>query len=123
MKLYRKMIEDADGLPLVGDGPNMLGVRPADPAYPKKIKDVDAVHGTDTVKPGKGMSAFGDPKEIPSPVRGVMWEIETDDLPEGLVHVQRGKRLAHYHIEPSREMTLDDLRALLAATRDLWRRV
>ena len=123
MKLYRKMEIAGDQLPVLGTGSNMLGVRPRDPAFPKKIKDVDAVNGSDPVTPGKGMSAFDSPGEIPSQVRGVMWEIDTDDLPVELLHVQRGKRSAHYQIEPAREMTLDELQRLLACTRDFWLRV
>src|SRR5436309_1787805 len=46
----------ADGLPEVGTKFGMLGVRPKDPANPKKRFDVSAAAPTDTVSPGEGMS-------------------------------------------------------------------
>lgn len=122
MKLYRKMLMAADGLPVVGSDRNMLGVRPADPAFPNKIRDVGATLPTDPVRPGKGLSVYNDPGEIPARVAGEMWEIDTDLLPPGLAHVQRGKP-AHYHIEPSYLMTLGEYQKLLADTRDLWQHV
>ena len=122
MKLYRKMTADHDGKPAVGDGRNMLGVRPADPANPKKIRDVVAAVGTDLVKPGKGMSVYNNPDEIPVHVSGVMWAIESDDLPAGLSPEQQGRRAAHHQIEPGWEMTLDEYQRLLESTRDLWER-
>lgn len=122
MRLYRRMLTAVDGRPLVGDGRNMLGVRPADPAFPKKIRDVPAVLGTDLVRPGKGLSAYNSPAEIPAHVSGEMWEVETDLLPPGLSAVQRGGRTAHYQIEPAADMTLDEFQKLLAGTRDLWQR-
>ena len=52
-----------------------------------------------------------------------MWSIEADELPSELACAQRGKRPAHYHIEPAHEMALKELQELLADTRGLWERV
>lgn len=120
MKLYRKMFADTDGKPAVGDGRNMLGVRPRNPSQPRQARDVNAVVGTDNVLPGEGLSAYTDSGEIPPQVQGEMWVIETDDLPADLVVHQRGRNPRHYHIEPSREVELDAFQAMLANTRDLW---
>jgi hypothetical protein len=72
VKLYRKMFSDTDNKPLVGDGRNMLGVRPKDPTQPRKASDVSAVSSTDMVKPSEGLSAYAHPDEIPPQVQGEM---------------------------------------------------
>ena len=122
MKLYRLMKADADGKPLVGDGSMMLGVRPADPTQPNKRADVSAVAGTDVVQPGDGgLSCYTDPAAIKiQSNKLLLWSIDTEDLPPELVEKPAGD--PHYHIEPVRETTLDDLQALVADTRDLWQR-
>ena len=120
MKLYRKMLSDADGMPLVGDGRNMLGVRPADPNQPKFASDVSAAIGSDRVFPGEGLSAYDDPDKIPPRVQGEMWAIETGDILASVVIYQRGKNPRHFQIEPQDELTLDEFQLLLAETRDLW---
>lgn len=121
-KLYRLMKADADGKPLVGSGSMMLGVRPTDPAQPNKRADVPAVAGTDVVQPGDGgLSCYSDPASIAiQSNKLVLWSIETGDLPPELIPEPAGD--PHYHVEPDREMTLDELQGLLADTRDLWQR-
>ena len=122
MKLYRKMFEDADGRPIVGAGRNELGVRPADPQKPRQAADVHVSADGDLIPPGDGMSAFTDPGAISPLVQGVLYSIETDDLPDELTWEQRGKKPAHHHIEPKDEATLKEFQELLAETRDLWQR-
>ena len=100
MKLYRKMFEDSDGKPIVGAGRNELGVRPADPQQPRQAADVHAAADDDIVPPREGMSAFSDAAAISPLVQGVLYSIETEDLPEELTSEQRGKKSAHHHIEP-----------------------
>ena len=120
MKLYRMMKED-HGKPLAGDGSMMLGVRPTDPALPHKRADVPAaVAGTDVVRPGDGgLSCFSDPAAIKiQSAKLKLWSIEEDDLPAGLNARVAGD--PHYHIEPNRDMTLDDLQRLLEDTQHLW---
>lgn len=123
MKLYRKMEMAADGRPVVGNDPCVLGVRLKDPNSPKRIRDVDATLGTDVVRPGKGMSVDETPESIPPTLSGVLWEIDTSALPPGLDVPQRGKRPTHHQIEPASEMTLDQYQSLLWGTRDAWRLV
>ncbi|MCE9567599.1 MAG: hypothetical protein K8U57_36830 [Planctomycetes bacterium] len=122
MKLYRLMKADADGKPLVGDGSMMLGVRPTDPTQPKKRADVPAVIGTDVVHPGGGgLSCYTDPSAIKiQSDKLILWSIDTDELPSEFTEKPAG--VPHYHIEPSRDITLDDLQELVADTRDLWQR-
>jgi hypothetical protein len=50
-----------------------------------------------------------------------VWEIDSGDLVEGLIASAAGP--PHYVVEPAREMTLDELQTLLAATRGRWVRV
>lgn len=123
MKLYRKMEMDADGRPATGNEPSVLGVRLRDPVNAKKIRDVDAAAGTDTVGPGKGLSVDVTPDGIPPTVAGVLWEIDASALPPGLTAPQRGKRATHHQIEPAADMSLDEYQALLWGTRAAWRLV
>ena len=101
---------------------SMLGVRPADPAQPRQAADVSAAIGTDGVAPGEGLSVFNDPATIPFQVQGEVWVIDTQELPPELEAHQRGKKQGHYHLEPSSAVNLDELQALLAGTRDLWKK-
>ena|GEM_PF-6763672 len=122
MKLFRKMYEDPDGKPTVGNTSMKLGVRPADPAQPYRKSDVPAVNGSDVVNPGEGgLSCYSDPGKIRIQSKKlVLWSIEEKVLPQGLI--VRPDSNSHYLIEPSRGMTLDDLQNLLADSRDDWTR-
>jgi hypothetical protein len=120
--LYRLMKMAPDGRPLVGNGSMMLGVRPRDPAQPIKRYDVPAVVGTDIVRPGDGgLSCYNDPDAIT--IRSgklELWSIEVRLLPAELAAQPAGE--PHFHIEPRRAVTLDELQQLLAAARELWER-
>jgi hypothetical protein len=120
VKLYRLMKADSDGKPLVGSGSMMLGVRPTDPAQPNKRADVPAVAGTDVIHPGDGgLSCYSDPDAIKiQSNRLELWSIEVSDLPPELSPQDAGD--PHYHVEPKRDVTLDQLQRLLADTRDRW---
>jgi hypothetical protein len=50
-----------------------------------------------------------------------VWEIDTAELGEALIATAAGP--SHYVVEPSREMSLDELQLHLAATRGRWVRV
>src|SRR5262245_50629772 len=115
----------ADGLPDVGDTFGKLGVRPARPGAKG---DVPAVNPSDLVGPGLGgMSVAADsPDNLPAHMRPPLarhpvWEIDTADLGAGLLASPAGP--PHHHVEAAREMTLDELQTLLAATRTRWVRV
>jgi hypothetical protein len=120
VKLYRMFRLDADNKPLVGTQFGMLGVRPRDPANPRRKFDVKASTGSDTVQPHTGgLSVFTDPTAIHlQSADMVLCELESDDLPAELSDVAAGE--PHHHIEPSKEMTLDQFQALLESTRDDW---
>jgi hypothetical protein len=115
----------ADGLPEVGDTFARLGVRPTGPG---RQGDVRAATPSDPVRPGEGgMSVAADsPNNLPAHMRKPaarhpVWEIDSADLGDGLIASAAGP--PHHHIEPDREMTLDELQSLIAATRTRWVRV
>jgi len=125
VKLYRMMKTATDGLPEVGDTFAKLGVRPT---IVGRGGDVRATNPSDLVRPGEGgMSvAAASPDTLPGLMRPSarkhpVWEIDASDLGEGLIASAAGP--PHYHVEPDREMTLDELQTLLAATRTRWVRV
>jgi hypothetical protein len=122
MKLFRMMKAAADGLPEAGETFAKLGVRPARPGAKG---DVKAANQTDLVRPGEGgMSVAADsvtnllPHMRPPKARFPIWEIDSADLGEGLIPMPAGP--PNYVIEPAREMTLDELQTLLAATGGRW---
>jgi hypothetical protein len=52
------------------------------------------------------------------------WEIADEELGEGLVYrVDEDEPLPHGFVEPAWRMHLDEYEDLLAATRELWRRL
>jgi hypothetical protein len=120
------MRADADDLPVVGPTADTLGVRsPGDP-----YEDIPVREGK--VRPGTGgMSvAVHHPKNLhparrPVPLGGrsllPVFEIDSEDLPEGLVARQTSS--THAQIEPTWEMELDTYESLLEATRPRWRRI
>lgn len=123
MKQYRLMKVDSDGKPVVGSNSMMLGLRPADPAEPNRRADVTARVGADRVLPGEGgLSCYSDPAKIRLQSKKlVLWSIDAADLPAKLTAQPAG--VPHYHIEPRVAMTLDELQALIARTRDRWQPV
>lgn len=120
MKLYRKFFLAADGKPVVGTSFGMLGVRPYDPAKPKRRRDVAAAAATDLVRPGGGgLSVFTDPAAIQvQGVGAVLCVIDAADLPPDLRAVPAGD--PHWQVEPAADMTLGQFQAALAGTRDRW---
>jgi hypothetical protein len=125
MKLFRSMIESADGLPEVGPSARKLGVRPGDATTP----DVLAVAPQDAVGPGQGgmSTAPGNPLGLsrhrrPASLGGIgqdpVWCIDTDDLGPDLQF--RQDSASHATIEPARPMTLQEFETALAATRSRW---
>jgi len=119
------MKEDADGLPLVGRSPRMLGVRPGNNRTP----DVPAINPSDPVSPGLGgMSvAPDDPMHLqryrrPPSLGGIgqepVWWIDSDDLGVELRFRQDGA--THGLIEARYTIPLGDYEAALAKTRSRW---
>src|SRR5436190_894128 len=107
MTLYRSMMEAADGLPVIGPGGRLLGVRPGSSPSP----DVLAIDDGDLVFPGGGGMSVAptDPLALPKHRRpaslgGVgidpVWAIEVDDLGPDIQF--RQARSTHGVIEPSK---------------------
>lgn len=137
MPLLRIMVAvdtTAGERPRTGDGPCLLGVRPRNPKKPKQRFDVSAALPDDPVDPAEqqGLScsvaaadslvgAFFRPLKPDERV----WEIDTVDLPDGLVAVHRpipGDD-DHWQIEPGRVMTLREFQDMLFGTQPSWRAV
>jgi hypothetical protein len=126
MRLFRSMIEAADGLPAVGPSARMLGVRPGNAPTPA----VPAVHPQDVLAPGQGgMSvAPDDPMRLtrhrrPASLGGLgqdpVWVLEADDLGP---HLQfRRDSPTHGVIEPKTATIFQDYLKGLAALRARWR--
>jgi hypothetical protein len=125
MKLFPGMIEDIDGLPKIGPGGRLLGVRPGNFPSP----DVTAINPPDLASPGKGgMSvAPDDPTNLPRhrkpmSLGGIssdpVWYIEQDQLGSDLRFRQDSS--VHGVLEPARPMTLQELQDALAGTRNRW---
>ena len=115
----------ADGKPEVGDTFAKLGVRPARLGAKG---DVKAANPTDLVRPGEGGMSVGvdSPDNLlphirPPKNKHPIWEIDDAELGKGLIATAAGP--PHYVVEPADEMTMDELQALLASTRDRWVRV
>lgn len=126
MRLFRGMIEDEAGLPVVGPGARYLGVRPGGSPTP----DVPAVNPSDPLAPGQGGLSVAptEPRDLPRHRRPAslggtgqdpVWYIETDDLGPDLLF--RQDRPGHGVIEPSRPMTLQAFQEALARTQSRWK--
>jgi hypothetical protein len=128
MKLYRRMLADADGKPRVGDRFGMLGVRPKGRAG---RADVDAALPTDVVQTAarKGMSVNANVNKVPQPAGDefLMWVLDVpDDDPAAVLGAELvvdPDRPPHHIIKPSRDMALADYQRALASTRDHWQLV
>jgi hypothetical protein len=123
--LYRGMKDDGEGQPLCGPTGRTLGVRP----------EGDIVIREDgTVQPETGgMSvAIDDPRNLPEHRRppeyggwgpDPAWQIDEDDLPEGLVMRRDPEDPSrHGFVEPMETMTVDDYQEMLATSRSAWSR-
>ena len=128
MKLYRSMMPDIDGLPLIGQSARRLGVRALDQ---QPNNDVVASIASDVINPDDGgMSVAPDDPAMLPPLRrpqllggrgkDPVWEFDTDDLGMELQYRQDGP--THGLIEPARPMTLAEFEKALAATRAKWKR-
>jgi hypothetical protein len=126
MRLFRSMIEAADGLPAVGPGARMLGVRPGNTPTP----DVPVIHPQDVLAPGQGgMSvAPDDPMRLtrhrrPASLGGIgqdpVWVLEVDDL-EPLLRFRQDNP-THGLIEPKAPMAFQDYLNALATLQARWR--
>jgi hypothetical protein len=127
MRLFRAMIEDADGKPKVGPAATMLGVRAGVKVPPN---DVVAVSLFDIVGPGFGMSvAPNDPAYLPifrrppelngGTGKNPIWSISVDQLGSDL-RFHFDKPPNHGLIEPAFDMKLSEFQTLLEKTRDVW---
>lgn len=122
-RLFRGMIEDQDGLPLVIGTARGLGVR----------RDNDIPVDDDGLcSPGLGgMSvAYDTPLNLPPHRRSSehggtgpdpVWELDEAELPDFLVYREDDELDGHGFIEPAYAMEIQDYEEALATTRTLWR--
>lgn len=120
--------------PRTGDGPCLLGVRPRNPRKPKLRFDVSAALSDDPVDPAEqqGLSCSAAAAAVvvgaffrPLKPDERVWEIDTADLPDGLLAVHRPVPGDddHWQIEPARVMSLREFQDKLFGTQDRWRAV
>ena len=129
MKLYRTMLPDpTDGLPTVGDGARMLGVRvPPNPSADIRPDVLGVVHrGTG------GMSVVADdpldmrPWLLPrgdrfrgTSKKGAVYEADAVKVQAPLALRPDGP--PHHVVEPSGPLPIGDFQFALRATRSSWR--
>lgn len=129
MKLYRAMIEDSNGQPLLGRSARALGIRTPTEVHPGSFPDVPATASNEIIQPGNGglSTAPDDPMNLmpfrrPLVLRGSgkdpVWEIDTNDLGSELQYRQDSP--THVLIEPARPMTLQEYESALNATVSRW---
>jgi hypothetical protein len=114
VKLFRAMIADSDGQPLVGRSARKLGIR-----TPRETNDpnVTAIADNELIQPGTGglLTAPDEPANLP-PFRrppkfggrgkDPVWQIDTNDLGPDLLHRLDGA--THALVEPIRPMQLKE---------------
>ncbi len=117
--------DDRDGLPMVGPSGRYLAVRP------NVDVPVDAggyvnpeTEGMSVVPPPvENMDTHRRPPEFGGTGKDPVFEIETDELPEGLAYrLDPANPEGHGFIEPARRMRFEEYLAAVQATRALWRR-
>lgn len=116
------MFADDDGLPLLGTGSGVLGVRSID-LPPDNTGSVHPMNG--------GVSVTTDVATLPPHLRpatkvGGLWDgpvfvMLSAELPETLTLRQQGKKLAHHVIEPTQSMLIQVYVDAVNSTRACWR--
>ena len=126
MRMFRTMKESPDGLPSIGPGGRLLGVRPGSAPRP----DVTAINLSDIVLPGHGgmsvvpndpmfLSKHRRPFSLGGSGQDPVWYIDEPDLGADLRF--RQDMPTHGVVEPSRAMSLQGFQDALAATRARWK--
>src|SRR5437899_2942044 len=132
--IYRAMLEDDDGLPVLGTSAEKLGVR--------RNKDIIADSTGAVQRPSfqprgaNGLSCAPTVQDLPhfalprswggGNSRTVIWRIDPKDLPADLIAAEdsdpaRPRR--HVSIGPARSMAYDDYVSLIEGTRSKWEKV
>jgi hypothetical protein len=132
--IYRAMIEDADGMPLLGPKAETLGIRRNKDIVP----DGSGMVHRPNFQPGEpnGLSCaptIGDLPLFALPQRWggrnrrtVIWGIDAADLVPELLAVEDSdpkRPTRHISIGPSLTMAFDDYVELIEATRSKWKKV
>jgi hypothetical protein len=124
--LFRAMKENARGMPQLGAGARILGVRPG--------IDIPATLPTERVQPGQGGLSVSpnDPMNLPVYRRPVafqgtgkdpVWMINEADLGADLVYRSAPHNAGHGFIEPAKPMTVHEYQTAVQQTQPLWRKV
>lgn len=122
---FRAMNEDADGKPVVGDGANMLGVRPSD----------TKLNNRGQVVPGTGGMSVGvaSPWYLPNHRRPISWKDGSRGRPPMVMYRVREEdlesrglvlsedRLGHGSVEPNSACPLAAYKDRLSSTKNHWR--
>lgn len=132
--IYRAMIEDEDGMPLVGLTALKLGVRagidivpdPAGMVYRPAFRP-DEPNGLSCAPTIQDLPAFVLPVEWGGTNRKtIVWRIEASDLGAELLAQEDTppqKKGRHISIGPSGPMLFDDYLRAIQATRSRWKKV
>lgn len=116
----------SDDLPEIGATSRYLGARPG---MDIRVFDSGSVFSTRqgmsvSPLPPKNLPKRRRPKEFGGTGKDPVFEMETDELPEGLEYLpDPQKPTTHGFIRPAYTMTFEYYQILLHSTRELWRLV
>ena len=132
--IYRAMIEDEDGMPVLGANAEKLGIRRDKDIIPDQS---EIVHRP-SFHPGEanGLSCAPTIQDLPLFTlprswggrnrRTVIWRIDAADLGSDLIAVEDtdpARSTRHLSIGPAQTMPFDDYVRLIEATRSKWKKV
>ena len=120
------MMADDDGFPRAGTTGRYLGVRPGVdvPVGPDGFVEPETEGMSVAPPPVDNLQTHRRPPEFGGTGKDPVFELETDELPEGLRYrPDPADPEGHGFIEPARRMTFGEYERAVHETRTLWRQV
>ncbi|MDP9475087.1 MAG: hypothetical protein M3R38_05250 [Actinomycetota bacterium] len=118
--------DPADGLPGIGETGRYLGVRPDIDIPVDENRGVEPGAGGMSVVPPPmtNLAPHRLPREFGGRSRDPVFELDTDELPEGLTYrPDPDNPEGHGFVEPARRMPFEEFERAIHETRGLWRPV
>jgi Protein of unknown function (DUF1557). len=109
---YRRMKQNSDGTPILGDGMDKLGVRP---------KDIPVDHNGFVHPNTGGVSTSPNPNFLPTMKGKNMHDFKLDELPEGTKYRPDPQRPnEHGFIEPVAPMKIEVFKSIISGSQGGW---